>query len=195
MFDNIFVWAQVIGCGGLLLNIISWQLKTPRNIIVMTIPSNFLWATHYIMLGAPLGAITNLCSVIRNTGLVIVRDHLVPYFIYSFLLLTWVIGLYFYEFWYDVLPLVSASIMNLGLLRRNNRPLIARTTVIYCILGLIYDVIVGSLVGFICGIFIVASAIIGMYRHENWNLNKSPINLFKSLFIPPPATVQEAAHV
>ncbi len=172
MFDDLFIWAQIMGALGLLANVISWQIKKPRHIILATVPCNILWASHYAMLGAPLGAIANLCSCFKNLGLAFVQDRLVPYIIYGSILLTWGIGLYFYEFWYDILPLFSIAILNLGLLFRDNRPLIARTTLIHCTFGLVYDSIVGSYVGFFCGVFIMVSALIGMYRYENWEIGK-----------------------
>ena len=195
MFDNLFIWAQVIGVLGLCVNVITWQLKNPRNIILFGIPANILWAIQYILIDAPLGAVTNICSMFRNLGLAFIEDRLLPYFIALSMLITWAIGFYFYEFWYDLISILSATIINIGFLFRKNRPLIARTTIVYCFLGLIYDSIVGSFIGFVCGLFIMASALIGMYRHENWNLHSSPINLFRSLLTISPTHSKEAVHV
>ncbi len=195
MFDNIFLWAQVIGFISLCINIISWQLKDSRHIIMCHIPARAFMATQYIMLGAPLGAVMDICSVFRDSGISFMKKKYVPYIICLFLCFAWSIGLFFFKNWYDILPLIAVTILCFGLYQKDNRALVSRAQIICSTLWLFYNALVASYMGFICGAFIITSAVIGIYRHENWNLNNSPINLFKSLFMIPPITSREAAHV
>ena len=194
-FDNIFIWAQVVGLCGLCVNVITWQLKNPRHILMMNIPSYCLWSTQYMMLGAPLGAIFNLFSALRDCGLIFVQDRLVPYIIASAVFLSWIIGLYFFAAWYDAIPMIGGTVMSLAFLQRNNRPLIARTQTICCFLWLIYDALVGSYIGFACTLFIMGSTMVGIYRHEHCGLKPSPLTFFKSLLALPPPPLREGQHV
>ncbi len=193
MFDNMFIWAQVVGLCGLCINIITWQLKSPRHILMMNIPSYALWSAQYFMLGAPLGAIFNLCSALRDGGLIFVQERFVPYVIVGSVLLSWSIGLYFFAFWYDAIPMVGGTIMSLAFLQRNNRPLIARVQIICSLLWLLYDALVGSYIGFSCTLFIMVSAMVGIYRHEHWDRRSTSKRYLKLFFTMPKHVSQTTA--
>jgi len=172
MFDNIFIWAQAIGFVAMSIRIISWQLKNSRHIIFCGVPTGALWTVHYLMLGAPLGALMNVLAALRDGALSFIKERHVLLVTFFFCGIMWLTGLYFSSSWYHLLPLVGNSITAISFIYRSNRPLIARAAILANLPWLVYNFIVG-----------------------NWNLNKPPINLFKSLFIPPPATVKEVAHV
>jgi len=179
MFDNLFLWAQIVGFISLCINIISWQLKNSRHIIMCHIPARALMAIQYIMLGAPLGAVMDICSVFRDGGISFMNKKYIPYILGLFLCSVWGVGLLFLQNWYGILPLIGVTILSIGLLQKDNRGLVARAQITCSTLWLFYNALVGSYMGFICGTFIITSAIIGMYRHEKWEIG----NCYKS-FIP-----------
>lgn len=187
--SSVFLWAQVIGFVAMGINILSWQLKNPRHIILSYVPANTLWAIQYMMLGAPVGAMINLCSAAKDGGLAFVKDKYVPFLIGSFLCVVWIVGLHFFQAWHDLLPLIAGTILNLSLLQRNNRPLYARASLTACALWLVYNVIVGSWIGTLSACLVMTSSIIGMARHEEWALGqcykKFTPNLARSLFAVP----------
>jgi len=186
MLDNIFLWAQVIGFVGLCVNIVSWQLKNSRHILMCHIPGRTLMAIQYIMLGAPLGAVMDTLSVFRDSGLVFMKEKYILYIISTFLCAAWGIGLCFYQSWYDILPLIGVTIIGLSLSQKNNRALIARGQATSSLSFVVYNIIVGSYMGLACGLFVIASSLVGMYRHEKWVLGvcyKSFLpSLYRSLF-------------
>ena len=65
-FDNIFIWAQIAGFLAMSCCVISMQFKNPKHIILSGVPSGLLWATQYILLGAPMGAIANASGAFKN---------------------------------------------------------------------------------------------------------------------------------
>lgn len=168
--ENGFLLAQILGFFAMCISIFSWQIKNPRNIIIAYIPSSSLWSIHYIILGAPIGTLMNFLSVIKDSSLTFIHNKHVPYIISAFLVGLWSIGLYFFTAWYDILPLIAGTILNITLLQRKNRALISRGTICSQICWITYNLIVGAYMGVACALLVTISAIIGMARHEEWKI-------------------------
>lgn len=187
--DSVFFWAQCLGVIAMSINILSWQLKNPRFIIFSYCPASILWAIQYFLLGAPLGMIMNICSSLKDGILFFIHSKYIPYLIGTFLFFIWSVGLYFLTHWYDILPLISSTIINLALLQRDNRSLIARAGIVATIGWLAYNLIVHSYMGFASGSLSIISSLIGMARFEGWKLGKCfktfPPSVIRSLFIFP----------
>lgn len=192
---DLFIWAQVIGFCGMSIGIIAWQLKNSRHIIICYIPSRLLMATQYLMLGAPLGAIMDICSVFRDSGISFLKDKFAPYIIFTCLFSVWVIGLYFLQHWYDTLPLIAGTIANLALFHRKNRSLYARAAIISSFIWIIYNLFVYSWMGATAACFTITSSIIGMYRYEEWDLKSSPKLFLQCLFVLPKTQTKESTYV
>lgn len=187
--DSVFIWAQIIGLAAMSINILSWQLKNPRHIIFCYIPACSLWAIQYVLLHAPLGVVMNVLSVIKDSFLSTVKEIYVRCVIGGFLVSIWGIGLYFFSEWYDILPLIGGTIINLGLLQRDNRSLMARAGIGGQFFWITYNLIVGSYMAAISGCLLIISSTIGMARHEEWILGRCHRtfvpSLARSLFIFP----------
>ena len=189
IFTNIFLWVQVIGLAAMSINILAWQLKNPRHIIFSYVPACSLWALQYILLNAPLGAIMNIFSVIKDSFLTFVHEIYVTYIIGAFLLTIWCVGLYYFNHWYDILPLFGATVTNVALLQRDNRSFVARGAICTQVFWITYNLIVGSYMAALSGLMVVGSSTIGMARHEEWEIGKcyrtfGP-SLMRSLFLTP----------
>ena len=194
-WGSAFLWAQVVGVIAICLGILSMQLKNSRHIILLEAPAGILWGIQYIMLGASAGAFVNFMVATRAIGLAYAKQsYLIP-IISVYLIAVWGIGIYNFKNWFDILPLLATTGGAFVLFHRDNRPLIARGLILTSCLWLIYGVTVGSWTGIGCAVFYITSCVIGMYRHENWNLHSSPINLFRSLLTISPTHSKEAVHV
>lgn len=152
------------------INIAAWQLKNSRHIIFCYVPSSTLWGIHYALLGAPLGLLTNICSIFKDGTLALGKDKHAPYAIFGYLFATFTIGLYLFKDWYDLFPLMAGFFINISLLQRDNRGLIARGTLCGQICWFAYNIIVGAWVGCLCAILVSTSTVIGMARYEQWDL-------------------------
>lgn len=191
MFDNMFLWAQVVGVIAICVGILSMQLKNSRYIILSEAPGGVLWGIQYIMLGASAGALVNFLVATRAIGLTYAKQfYLIP-IISIYLIATWGIGIYNLENWFDILPLLATTIGCFVLFHRDNRPLIGRGLILTSCLWLSYSIIVGSWTGIGCAVFYITSCIIGIYRHEDWDTKK----FLKHLLTFPPIHSKKVAHV
>jgi hypothetical protein len=184
--ENGFLLAQIIGFCAMSINIFAWQLKNSRHIIFSYVPAGTLWAIQYVILNAPLGVIMNVCSVVKDLFLTFIHKAYVTYIIALFLISIWCIGLYFFNNWYDILPLFGATVTNLSLLQRDNRSFVARGAICAQVFWITYNLIVRSYVATLSGVMVACSSTIGMARHESWQLGScyrsfAP-NLVRSLF-------------
>lgn len=168
--ENGFLLAQIIGLCAMGINIAAMQCKNPRHIILCCIPTGVLWSIQYLLLSAPMGALFNICAATKDCFLANVREKLVLFVIVTFLIILWSFGLYMFKNWFDILPLMAGTIMNLALIQRDNRPLIARATIMGQICWFAYNLIVGSWMGLTCSLLVTTSSLIGMARHESWQL-------------------------
>lgn len=177
--DSVFIWAQIIGFSAMALQIFAMQIKKPRLVILTHSPACLLWSVQFFLLGAYIGAFINLFASFKDLALSQAAKKYVPIIIATFLITAVTIGILKLQYWYDALPVLSTIIINLALLSRNNRPLIARATIACQLPWMSYNWIVGSWAGLACAILVIASSLIGMYRHEKWELG----NCYKS-FLP-----------
>lgn len=171
--DSIFIWAQIIGFCAMVIGTLAMQFKNPRHILLGNVPSAGLWTIQYLMLGAPLGAILNISSALKDGTVAFIHKRYLNLVIGSFLIMTWLIGLYHFNQWYDLLPLLAGTAVNAALLiDRDNRPLFVRAVIVNCALWIVYNLIVGSWMGATCAIMIIGSSMLSMARYEGWEIGK-----------------------
>ena len=182
IFSNTFMVAQIAGFLAMSCCVISMQFKNPRNIILTGVPSGLLWATQYMLLNAPMGAIANATGALKNLLIAFIPKSFVPYLLIGYLAMMWSIGLYNLDVWYALLPLIGASATSVALLiNRDNRELYARSIVFCCGMWACYNITVGAYMGLACDTLTILSSIIGMARHEKWKIGRCYRTFFPSL--------------
>jgi len=182
MMENIFLWAQILGFIALTLCVIQWQIKKSKNIVLINIPCNIFWAVHFFLLGSPQALIAYIAAILRDTALLnLASKHSLKIIIISTLSI-WVIGLSYIEQAIELIPLIGASLANIGFLFYKNRKLIARANLLSCLVWLPYCFMILSWPSLIANGFICVSILIGMYRHEKWNLGKCYKTFLPSLY-------------
>lgn len=180
--DSVFLWAQVVGFFAMGIGIFAVQIKNPRHILLCGVPSALLWTIQYLMLGAPIGALLNLSSGLKDIALVYVVKRYIPYVIAIFLAAIWSTGLYSFSHWYDMLPLIAVTAVSIALLiDRDNRSLFVRAIIFNCCLWIVYNAIVGSWMGLSCAVMIIISSLISMARYEEWEIGKCYKSFLPSL--------------
>ncbi len=158
--------AQVIGFLGIFANIIMWQQKTKRGLILCKLLSDFLWLAHFAFLGAISGAAICVVAVIRE--LVFMNrerrkwaNHIIWPIIFISLgigsaLLTW-------EGPRSFLPAIAAAASVLAFWTK--KPSVSRIIsfpAAACMI--IYDILSGSISGVVSESICIISAIIGIFR-------------------------------
>jgi hypothetical protein len=191
--DSIFIWAQVIGFIAVTMNVLIWQIKKPERIIAAYIPTNLLWTIQYLMIGGLIGALISFLSVIRDISFLSFAKKHHNHMIYLTLTCTVIIGIYQYEYFIDLLPILGIIAFNVGLFKKDNRGFFARCSLINSFAWLIYCVYLLSIPGVLSSVFSMTSVIIGMARYEEWSIGKCyrsfPPSILKSLFsFPTPQT-------
>ena len=94
-----------------------------------------------------------------------------------------------FETWFDFLPLIGTIIFSASLLCADNRMLIARANFLSNGFWSTYALFSLSYFGILFGIFVAFSTLLGMARHEKWEIGKcyktfGP-SLMRSLFVTP----------
>ena len=172
--DTSFLFAQLLGLSALCLSLYAWQVKDAKNIILCYVPTNLLWAGQFFLLGANVAAYTSLCNAGKDVCLALFPKKYVRLLIGLFIAVIWGVGFSQYTYWYDLLPMLSLTTVNIAYyIDRDNRELMSRSAVWATGFGLTYNLIVGAYFGAICGVLVAASAVIGMRRVECWQLRGS----------------------
>lgn len=134
-----------------------------------------------MLLQAYVGALTNGLTMLKDSALLAVHKRYIPYLTLALLVPIWAIGLFLLKQWHDILPLIGASLFNLSFMFRDNRPLMARGAMIGQPFWVVYNIIVGSWIGIAYNIIVCTSSLIGMSRHEQWNLKSDYIRFIPRL--------------
>jgi len=153
-------------------SIYAWQIKNPRSIILLFVPVGLLWATQFFLLGTIAAMVVSLICVIKDLVMSFIAPHHAKIIIYVFFVILWSLGLYFLVTPIELLPLITTTLFNLALLQPDNRQLLARVNIASLVLWIAFNFTVGAYMGVLCSFLLVGSTILGMARHEKWQLGK-----------------------
>ena len=181
ILENRFIAAQIFGVFAMTCSITAWQMKNPRNILRCYVPSALLWAIQYGLLSTPIAMMTCLLAATKDGVLSSIAADKAKYVILVFIAMVWGIGLPMVDRPLDFIPLLTISAFNFSLLWPDNRQLIARMNVLSQAAWIIFNVQVGAWLGVTCCILVSTSAIIGMIRHEKWEIGRCYRTFFPSL--------------
>ncbi|NQZ13569.1 MAG: YgjV family protein [Alphaproteobacteria bacterium] len=190
MIEKSFLIAQIFGLCAMCISILSWQIKSPKVIILLNLPTCVLFGMQYIFLGASIGAITCFSTAAKDGALFFVKEKAGQFIIVFTLLITLLLLIINFTAWYDLLPITALIIYNAALYKwRENRSFMARTIIITKLCWIAYCSIVGAYAGAICAFLVLTSSLIGMARHEDWKTGNcyktfAP-SIVRALFILP----------
>ncbi|MBR5780220.1 MAG: YgjV family protein [Clostridia bacterium] len=172
--------AQSIGIVAMAMIILSFQQKSQKNIIIMQLCGNVLFAVNMFMIGAVAGGFLNLigaCRAFVYTNRKTFRaDKLVWFFVFGvFYILAYALSFLVFDkeptlfnFIIEFLPLIG--MFSTGIAFYLNTPKTMRQMgLISSPSWLIYNVFNFALGGIICEILAMFSIVIGMIRHDRKN--------------------------
>lgn len=184
-----FLWAQGLGLIAMAIGLCAWQMKNPKKIMLTLAGSDGIWAIQYLLLGAHTGGALLIGTFIRNSCSAFLSAQKMKYVLVGYLCLAIGITIFTYKAWFDILPFIGTLIFSLSLLKKDQRSIVARASIIGNISWTTYALLSHSYLGAFYGLFIMVSSLIGMYRHENWVLGKCfktfPPSFMRSLFVVP----------
>ena len=187
MFDNLFLWAQVVGFVALCFSITAWQMKKPEHILAVQIPNSALWCVQYMLLASPVAALSSFFCIFKDLGFIKSKEKHLKYIITAYIAINFIACGLFYESLFSLLPVIVCLLVNIPLLKKDNRHWMARGTLASQLCWIIFNLHAGAYMGIVTALLVSVSSFIGMYRHENWQLTKSPHIFLQHLCLPPQA--------
>lgn len=169
--------AQVIGIVAMLFNILSYQGKKQRTVIVLQLFGSALFSINFLLLGATVGGILNIIAVIRAVVFLFKDRFKADSMIWLGIFTASYIAVYILSFTLfgkeptvfhliiELLPVIGMLSLNIGY-RPTDSAAIRRCGLISSPAWLIYNLAAGSWGAIICEVFTLSSILIGIVRHD-----------------------------
>ena len=156
--------AQTLGFIGFIISLLAFHKKKKEKILGNMILSNIFDLIHYLLLGAYSGCVTKLLAIFRNS-FVIFKDRYEALssniFLYIFILLYVISGIWTFENLWSIFPIISAIIYAVAIWRGNELTLKKAACAGY-FLWLIYNILVLSISGIVSNIVSICSLFIAI---------------------------------
>lgn len=169
--------AQIIGIIAMMFNIISYQGKQQRTVIVLQLLGATFFSANFLLLGATVGGILNIIAAVRAV-IFVFKDKFKADSIYWFIaFIASYISVYILNFTVfgkeptafnliiELLPVIGMLALNIGF-RLKNSAGIRKCGLISSPAWLIYNIVAGSWGAIICESFTLISIFVGMFRHD-----------------------------
>lgn len=169
--------AQGIGILAMLFNILSYQCKNKKRIILLQLCGGALFAVNFLMLGATIGGILNIIAAMRAIVFLfkdqLKTDHILWFFgfllsyITVYILNFTVFGKEptFLNMMIEILPVVGMVALNIGF-RLKKASDVRKCGLISSPAWLIYNIFAGSWGAIACETLTLISIFVGMLRHD-----------------------------
>ncbi len=172
LFENSFFWAQIIGFIALGFCILAWQLKNSYHIMALSMLECALWGIHYIAMGMTVAGIQQFIASAKCGIVAYASQKYLKAVITIYVVCIWANSLFLFSHWHDLIPAIASSIISIPCIRADSREIIARGMFCGQLMWIYYDLYIGSVIAAFSSFIIMVSVIIGMYRHENWQIGK-----------------------
>ena len=174
-----YIISQILAFVAFLFNVSAYQLKKKSQILSFTITGNVLNMIHYILLGAWSGMATKVIAIVRDSY---VRHKgkmpelskmpfkdILPLLI--FICAYIIMAIVTFESPLSILPLLAATLYTIGIYTGDERRL-RITAASTCVLWLIYNISVLSVVGALGDVILITSNLIAIYRNDKKKAKK-----------------------
>ena len=109
---------NLLGLGAMLSLFLLYQQKNRKNMLLCKLSADVFWIFHYFSLGATAGMIPNFVGIFRE--LVFVNRGSKkwagsPLWCVLFILVNFSLGVYSFDAWYDMIPIVASSCVTISL--------------------------------------------------------------------------------
>ena len=163
----ISVIGQIIGFIAIGVNLIIYQQKNEKNLLIWKLSSDILWLVHYILISANAAAAIAVVSSVREIVLLKSGDSLAlkKKWMVIFIVFSVVSGLLTWKGVFSVFPCVASVLANISFCL--SIPMLSRIMsfpVSVCMLT--YDIFSGSISGIVNEAFTIISSIIGIYVND-----------------------------
>ena len=169
--------AQTVGIVAMAFNILSYQQKGSKGVIVMQLFGGALFSVHFFMIGATVGGILNLIGTLRAVVFSNREKFKADHIFWLYLFITLYLGSYVLAFTVfgrpftpvmalvELLPVIAMTATTFGF-RSAGAKTIRRFSLISSPSWLVYNIVFVSVGAIICEVFSLFSIIIGMLRYD-----------------------------
>lgn len=173
---------QTIGIAAMVCNIISYQYKDQKKLVICHLLGGLLFAVSFFMLGAIIGGILNLVAMIRSVIFLFPKklkaSH--PAWLWGFFasyIVFYVLTFTVFgteptpiAFAIEILPVVGMTALSVGFMLANTKAM-RITGLISSPVWLIYNIYYVSVGAIICEAISIVSIVVGMIRHDKKSKN------------------------
>ncbi len=165
------VIAQVISIVAMFINIMSFQCKKNRNLFIMIGIGSLLFSVSFLMLGAYISAIYNIISIIRSS-LALNKKFFTKTSFYLLCVLYVVGTIFAYDNLWSIVLFVAQIVQTYTMWFKDGS--IIRKSQYYFVspVWVINNIIVFSIGGILCELFVMTSAFISYLRYRKTGFEK-----------------------
>ena len=158
---------QFIGVLGIAANIIIYQQKKGKKLLFFKLISDFIWFSHYFLLGAYSGAAIAVIGIFRESVFINQDKKWAKgrHWLVIFMICSIVSSVFTWKSVFSLLPAIGSVISVISFWRNN--PKLARflaLAISACMMT--YEIVCGSYMGIANEIFTICSAIFGILRYD-----------------------------
>lgn len=181
---SIEITAQIIGVIAMLFNILSYQGKKQRTVIILQFFGAVLFSVNFLMLGATVGGILNIIAAVRAVIFTFKDKFKADKIVWLIAFIASYISVYIFNFTVfgkavtafnlitELLPVIGMTALNVGFRLKNSAD-IRRCGLISSPAWLIYNIAAGSWGAIICELFTLVSILVGISRHDKRHSSES----------------------
>lgn len=168
MFETIdwfMLIGQALGIVAVILGFITYQMKSPKALLIVNMITCGVFCAHYLLIGAISGFVMNAMGMLRN-AVYTSRDKKIfasPAWPFIFAAVMLIAGVVTWQDWRSLL-MICALVINSLCLSLKNAQHIRYSLLVTCPLVMIYDVLLHSYGGIVYEAMSIVSAIIGIVR-------------------------------
>ena len=173
--EIIYYIGQALGIIAPALGILSYQMKTPKKILLLQLINSLVFCAHYLMIGAITGMTLNFVGACRNLvfygrNLRGSKGKAAPII---FTVITAVVGILTWNGWYSIFIFLG-MVIHAFCMSFSNAQNIRKSILITSPLVIIYDIFTLSIGGIVYETIAIVSCVIGIIRHcEKKNLSQN----------------------
>lgn len=169
--------AQTVGIVAMAFNILSYQQKGSKGVIVMQLFGGALFSVHFFMIGATVGGILNLIAAFRAIIFANREKFKADHLFWLILFISLYVGSYILVFTafgkaftltaaiIELLPVIAMTATTFGF-RSSSAKIIRRFSLISSPSWLVYNIVNVSVGAIICEVFSLFSIVIGILRYD-----------------------------
>lgn len=172
-----FIIGQILSIIGVLFTILSYQMKTPKKLLIVQTCATAFFCLHYVLIGGITGVVMNAVGVVRNFTYYHKDKKFYNnkfsrvFFPLLFACVMVTLGIITWEGWYSVFMTAGIAI-NTVCLSFSSSQNIRKSILVTSPMVMIYNICVFSIGGIINEALAVGSAIVGIIRYRKKNDDK-----------------------